>query len=69
MNIPKSYIKMLKFKVNASHLLLYFDEQLNLASLDLVKDSMEEGRYHCNCLSILLVMCTLSNHAVDKTNI
>lgn len=34
---------MLKFKVNASHLVLRFDEQLNLASLDLVKENAEEG--------------------------
>lgn len=39
---------MLKFKVNASHLLLRFDEQLNLASLDLVKENVEEGWHILN---------------------
>lgn len=34
---------MLKFKVNASHLLLRFDDKLNLASLDLVSENAEEG--------------------------
>lgn len=41
---------MLKFKVNASHLLLRFDDKLNLASLDLVSENAEEEEgWHILC--------------------
>lgn len=49
---------MLKFKINASHLMLYFDEEANLATLDLVNDkSSDEGRF-----SKLSPSLTISNY-------
>lgn len=35
--------EMLKFKINASHLMLYFDEDANLATLNLVYDECDDA--------------------------